>query len=55
VYVSNSSGEIDLQKTLDGQSNKAGVFGTNPVDGQTVTATIYYQIKQGRDFPFMDS
>jgi hypothetical protein len=47
VYVNNSSGEIDLQKTLDGQSNKAGVFGANPVDGQTVTATIYYQLKTG--------
>ena len=47
VYVNNSSGEIDLQKTLEGQSNKAGVFGANPVDGQTVTATIYYQLRAG--------
>jgi hypothetical protein len=47
VYVNNSSGEIDLQKTLDGQGNKGGLFGANPVDGQTTTVTIYYQLKHG--------
>jgi hypothetical protein len=47
VFVNNSSGEIDLQKTLDGQGNKGGLFGANPVDGQTVIATIYYQLKHG--------
>lgn len=47
VAVNNSSGEIDLQKTLNGNANSGGVFGTNPVDGQTVTTSIYYQLKQG--------
>ena len=49
VFVNNSSGEIDLKQTLggSGNGNAAGVFGPNPVDGQTATATIYYQLRQG--------
>jgi hypothetical protein len=47
VSVNNSSGEIDLQKTLNGNANSGGVFGTNPVDGQSVTTSIYYQLKKG--------
>ena len=47
VFVNNSSGEIDLQKTLNGQGNKGGVFGSNPTDGQTATVTFYYQLKHG--------
>lgn len=46
VVVNNSSGEIDLQNTLQG-SGGIGVFGATPVNGQTVTAPIYYQIMQG--------
>lgn len=47
VVVNNSSGEIDLQNTLQGSSNQAGVFGATPFNGQTVTVPIYYQIRQG--------
>ncbi len=47
VYVNNSSGDIDLQKTLNGQGNKGGLFGPNPIDGQTVIVPIYYQLKHG--------
>jgi hypothetical protein len=47
VVVSNSSGEIDLQNTLQGGSNQTGVFGANPFNGQTVTVPIYYQIRMG--------
>jgi hypothetical protein len=47
VSVNNSSGEIDLQKTLNGNANSGGVFGTSPVDGQSVITTISYQLKKG--------
>src|SRR6185312_13106984 len=47
VAVNNSSGEIDLQKTLNGNAKTGGVFGTNPVDGQSVTTSISYQLKKG--------
>jgi len=47
VVVNNSSGEIDLKNTLDGNSKTGGVFGTNPTDGQTAIASIYYQLKKG--------
>ena len=47
VAVNNSSGEIDLQKTLNGNAKTGGVFGVNPVDGQSVNTTISYQLKKG--------
>ncbi|HXB95941.1 MAG TPA: hypothetical protein VNU70_12315 [Puia sp.] len=47
VVVSNSSGEIALQNTLNGGSGGNGVFGPNPFNGQTVTVPIYYQLRQG--------
>ena len=47
VAVNNSSGEIDLQKTLNGNANSGGVFGTNPVDGQSVITSISYELKKG--------
>jgi hypothetical protein len=47
VAVNNSSGEIDLQKTLNGNGAAGGVFGVNPVDGYSVIAPLYYQLRQG--------
>jgi len=47
VAVNNSSGEIDLQKTLDGNAKTGGVFGANPVDGQSVITSISYEVKKG--------
>jgi hypothetical protein len=47
VVINNSSGEIELQNTLDGSSNQTGVFGPNPFNGQTVTVPIWYQLRQG--------
>lgn len=47
VAVNISSGEIDLQKTLDGSAATGGVFGSNPVDGQTVNTSIFYELKKG--------
>ncbi len=47
VSVNNSSGEIDLKKTLEGNGNTGGAFGLTPFDGQTVTVPIYYQLKHG--------
>ena len=44
VIVNNSSGIIDLQKTLNGTSLLGGAFGLLPVNGQTITTTIYYRL-----------
>ncbi len=44
VSVNNSSGEIDLMKTLNGNGLLGGAFGPLPYNGQTVTATIYYRL-----------
>jgi hypothetical protein len=43
VSVNNSSGEIDLTKTLNG-GLLGGAFGLLPVNGQTITTTIYYRL-----------
>lgn len=42
VIVDNNTGVIDLEKTLNG-----GAFGALPLNGQTVTTTIYYQLNDG--------
>jgi hypothetical protein len=42
VIVDNKTGVIDLEKTLNG-----GAFGLLPLNGQTVTTTIYYQLNDG--------
>ncbi|HLI92544.1 MAG TPA: hypothetical protein VKU83_02995, partial [Puia sp.] len=44
VIVNTSNGQIDLQKTLNGTGLLGGAFGLLPVNGQTITAPIYYQI-----------
>jgi len=47
VIVNNSSGEIDLKKTLDGSGGilgLGGAFGLLPLDGQTITVPIYYKL-----------
>jgi len=48
VIVDKSTGVIDLQKTLNGTLlGLGGAFGLVPVDGATVTTTIYYKINYG--------
>jgi hypothetical protein len=47
VKVNNSSGEIDLKNTLDGNNSEGGVFGLSPFNGQTVMVPMYYQVKKG--------
>jgi len=45
VIVDHSSGVIDLDKTLNGSGLlNPGAFGLLPLNGQTVTATIYYKL-----------
>ncbi len=45
VYVNPSTGTIDLAKTLNGTGLLSpGVFGLLPLDGETATTTIYYQL-----------
>jgi hypothetical protein len=44
VSVKNSTGEIDLMKTLNGTGLLGGAFGPLPFNGQMVTTTIYYRI-----------
>ncbi|HEV2355412.1 MAG TPA: hypothetical protein VGR89_14275 [Puia sp.] len=44
VIVNTSNGQIDLAKTLNGTGLLGGAFGLLPVNGQTITAPIYYQI-----------
>lgn len=44
VIVNTSTGIIDLQKTLNGSGLLGGAFGLLPLNGQTVTATIYYRL-----------
>jgi hypothetical protein len=46
VIVNKSSGAIDLVKTLNGTSllSLGGAFGLVPVNGQTITTTIYYKL-----------
>jgi hypothetical protein len=48
VIVDKHTGTIDLQKTLNGTLlGLGGAFGLIPVDGATVTTTIYYRINYG--------
>lgn len=48
VIVDKNTGVIDLQKTLNGTLlGLGGAFGLIPVNGQTVTTTIYYKINYG--------
>ena len=46
VIINKSTGVIDLYKTLNGTSilSLGGAFGLLPVNGQTITTTIYYRI-----------
>jgi hypothetical protein len=44
VIVNKSSGEIDLQQTLNGSGLLGGAFGILPLNGQTITTTIYYRL-----------
>ena len=47
IIVDNATGVIDLQKTLDGSGgllNLGGAFGLLPLDGASVTSTIYYRL-----------
>ncbi|HEV2355411.1 MAG TPA: hypothetical protein VGR89_14270 [Puia sp.] len=45
VIINPHNGQIDLLKTLIGTANQGGAFGPAPVNGQTITADFYYQIK----------
>lgn len=48
VIVDKNTGVIDLQKTLNGTLlGLGGAFGLIPVDGATVTTTIFYRINYG--------
>jgi|SRR3984885_4140575 hypothetical protein len=47
VIVSTSTGVIDLQKTLNGTGLLGGAFGLLPVNGQTLTTTIWYKLNDG--------
>ncbi len=44
VIVNTSTGVIDLQKTLNGSGVLGGAFGLLPLNGKTVTTTIYYRL-----------
>jgi hypothetical protein len=46
VVVNHSTGVIDLDKTLNGPGGllSSGAFGLVPLNGQTVTAMIYYRL-----------
>lgn len=44
VIVDKSTGVIDLEKTLNGTGLLGGAFGLLPLNGQTVTTTIYYRL-----------
>lgn len=44
VVVNTSTGAINLAKTLNGTGLLGGAFGILPVNGQTITTTIYYKI-----------
>jgi hypothetical protein len=47
VIVDPATGVIDLQKTLNGTGLLGGAFGLLPVNGQTLTTTIFYRINYG--------
>jgi hypothetical protein len=47
VVIDKHFGYIDLKKTLDGKGNFGGAFGLLPVNGQTITTDIYYQVNDG--------
>lgn len=47
VIVDPGSGQIDLKKTLNGTGLLGGAFGLLPVNGQTITTTIYYTLNDG--------
>jgi len=47
IVVDNNTGVIDLKKTLNGGGLFGGAFGLLPVNGQTVTTDLYYQLNDG--------
>ncbi len=50
VIVNPQTGVIDLQKTLNGTGLLGGAFGLLPVNGQTISATIYYKLNDASNF-----
>lgn len=46
IYIDKHTGEIDLAKTLLGDKNKPGAFGSTPVNGASVTASFQYTLKK---------
>ena len=46
IFIDKFSGEIDLEKTLNGDRNIVGAFGSAPVNGAVVNATITYSLKK---------
>lgn len=46
IFIDKFSGEIDLEKTLLGDNNTPGAFGSAPVNGATVNAIITYSLKK---------
>jgi hypothetical protein len=46
IFIDKFSGEIDLEKTLNGDNNTPGAFGSVPVNGATVNVTITYSLKK---------
>ena len=46
VFIDKFSGEIDLDKTLNGDKKTPGAFGSVPVNGATVNVIITYSLKK---------
>ncbi|MDO6432813.1 hypothetical protein Q4E93_19555 [Flavitalea sp. BT771] len=46
IFIDKFSGEINLDKTLNGDANTPGAFGSAPVNGATVDAVITYSLKK---------
>lgn len=45
IEIDKNNGQIDLAKSLKGSGSLGGVFGPNPINGQTVYTRLYYQLQ----------
>ncbi len=56
IEIDQKTGQIDLARSLNGNGSLGGVFGPNPINGQTVYTKLYYRLqdKSNKTIEYLD-